>query len=80
MPITHIVEERYRDIDLPLVNPERKELFCRSGPGVAWGFSIAGFGDDRNKPIEMEITGSGGYATQDEFSMAAVDRLWREGW
>src|SRR4051794_23440226 len=75
MPVGAIVEETSSDANVALVAPDRLELICRSGAGTPWGFSFAGFETNWAKdggPIELEVSGSGGYAPHDVFSVAAL--------
>src|SRR3954462_7696333 len=66
------VEECHTDTNLAVVIPERHELFCKFGPGDPWGFSFAGFETKWNAPLELEVSGSGGYEVHDVFSIAAL--------
>src|SRR5205823_3818951 len=72
MPVGPVVEERWKDSDLALVVPGRLELICKSGADSPWGFSFAGFETRFAGPIEIEVTGSGGYEYHDMFSLAAL--------
>jgi hypothetical protein len=65
-------EERWKDDDLALFDPQRMELTCRSGKSSPWGFSFAGFETQTREPIEIEVSGSGGYEPHDMFSIAAL--------
>src|SRR2546423_10184044 len=75
MRVGAIVEETTKDTDVALVVPDRLGLICRSGPGTPWGFSFAGFETSWSRdagPIELEVSGSGGYAPHDLFSIAGL--------
>ena len=77
-----ILEQTYKDDDLAVVIPDRIEMICESGASSPWGFSFAGFETSWHGPIELEVTGSGGYERQDEFGFAGItmDYGSRNGW
>src|SRR5437016_14244424 len=72
LPVRAICEERWKDDDLALFIPQRQELICRTGAGSPWGFGFAGFETQQRGPMELEVTGSGGYEPHDPFSIAAL--------
>src|SRR4051794_30954130 len=82
LKITSICEERYRDSDLAVVVPQAQELECRTGANGPWHFAFAGMETRCDGPLELEVSGSGGYETHDIFSIAglAVDFGGKNGW
>jgi len=72
LPVGTIVEERYRDDDLAVVVPGRLEMVCGTGKEGPWHFAFAGFETKWQGPIELEVSGSGGYETHDVMSTAAL--------
>lgn len=82
MDISSILEQRYKDDDLALVVPDRLEMICEAGPSSPWGFCFAGFETSWRNPIELEVTGSGGYEVHDSFSFAGItlDYGRKDGW
>lgn len=82
MPVGTILEQRYKDDDLAVVVPDRLEMICESGNSSPWGFCFAGFETTWRGLIELEVTGSGGYAGQDLFSFAGItlDYGSKDGW
>src|SRR5207302_11353647 len=59
--------------DLPiLVVPGRLEMLCATGAKEPWHFGFAGFETTWRGPIELEVSGSGGYETHDVMSCAAL--------
>ena len=82
MPMGVILEQTYKDDDRAVVIPDRLEITCESGASSPWGFSFAGFETTWRGPIELEVTGSGGYTQQDVFSFAGItlDYGTENGW
>src|SRR5690242_13578698 len=72
MPVRHIVEERYKEDDSALFDPHTLQFACAIGKSSPWGFGFAGFETTWRKPIELEVSGSGGYSTFDPFSLVGV--------
>ncbi len=71
MPVRQIVEERYKEDDSALFDPHALEFNCAMG-NSPWGFGFAGFETTWRQPIELEVSGSGGYSTFDPFSLVGV--------
>src|SRR4051812_34840608 len=82
MPVGSIVEERYKEDDSASFDPHALEFNCAIGQSSPWGFGFAGFETTWRKPIELEVSGSGGYAGQDMFSIVgfSLDYHTSKGW
>ncbi len=82
MQVGQILEQTYKDDDFAVVVPERLELVCESGASSPWGFCFAGFETTWRGPMELEVTGSGGYIPQDIFGFAGLtlDYGSKSGW
>lgn len=82
IPVNRILEQPFKGDDLAVVVPDRLELICKSGASSPWGFSFAGFETKWTHPLELEVTGSGGYEHRDIFSVAALtlDYGGKSGW
>src|SRR5579862_7668925 len=72
MEVGTIIEERYRDDDLAVVVPGRLEMVCATGANEPWHFAFAGFETKWRGPVELEVSGSGGYEMHDIMSAAAL--------
>src|SRR5438045_596539 len=59
LPVRSFCEERCKDDDLALFDPQRQELICRMGAAGPWGFCFAGFETETRRPIELQVSGSG---------------------
>jgi hypothetical protein len=82
MPVRTIVEEHYKEDDSASFDPHALTFDCAIGKSSPWGFGFAGFETTWRKPIELEVTGSGGYTGHDMFSIVgfSLDYHTPKGW
>lgn len=82
MPVQVILEERRYDNDLPVMLPDRLELYCELGGTAEKSNAFAGFETQWQGPIEFEVSGTGDYQELGAFSTVAIslDYGGKDGW